>query len=78
MTSAIEHTVVNQAWSIRQGNALERLREMPDESEPELQARREGAVKSLTLHQPWASLIAHGVKSIETRSWAQLAEPEEE
>ena len=32
MTSAIEHTVVNQAWSIRQGNALERLREMPDES----------------------------------------------
>ena len=32
MTSAIEHTVVHQAWSIRQGNALERLREMPDES----------------------------------------------
>ena len=27
-------------------------------------------MKSLTLHQPWASLIAHGVKSIETRSWA--------
>ena len=32
MTSAIERAVVNQAWSIRQGNALERLREMPDES----------------------------------------------
>ena len=28
----IERTVANQAWSIRQGNALERLREMPDES----------------------------------------------
>ena len=27
-------------------------------------------MKALTLHQPWASLIAHGVKSIETRSWA--------
>ena len=27
-------------------------------------------MKALTLHQPWASLIAHGVKKIETRSWA--------
>ena len=27
-------------------------------------------MKAITLHQPWASLIAHGVKSIETRSWA--------
>ena len=27
-------------------------------------------MKALTLHQPWASLIAHGVKTIETRSWA--------
>ncbi len=26
-------------------------------------------MKALTLHQPWASLIAHGVKSIETRDW---------
>ena len=26
-------------------------------------------VKALSLHQPWASLIAAGVKSIETRSW---------
>lgn len=26
--------------------------------------------KVLTLHQPWASLIALGVKSIETRSWS--------
>ena len=26
-------------------------------------------VKVLTLHQPWASLIALGVKTIETRSW---------
>jgi activating signal cointegrator 1 len=27
-------------------------------------------VKALTLHQPWASLIALGHKSIETRSWS--------
>lgn len=27
-------------------------------------------VKALTLHQPWASLIALGVKTIETRSWS--------
>ena len=27
-------------------------------------------MKAITLHQPWASLIAHGVKTIETRSWA--------
>lgn len=27
------------------------------------------AYKVLTLHQPWATLIALGVKSIETRSW---------
>ena len=27
-------------------------------------------MNALTLHQPWASLIAHGVKTIETRSWA--------
>ena len=27
-------------------------------------------MKALTLHQPWASLIAHEVKKIETRSWA--------
>lgn len=27
-------------------------------------------MKALTLHQPWASLIAIGVKTIETRSWA--------
>ena len=27
-------------------------------------------MKALTLYQPWASLIAHGVKTIETRSWA--------
>ena len=26
-------------------------------------------VKALSLHQPWASLIAAGFKSIETRSW---------
>lgn len=26
-------------------------------------------MKALTLHQPWASLIAHGFKKIETRSW---------
>jgi hypothetical protein len=27
------------------------------------------AMKALSLHQPWASLIALGVKRIETRSW---------
>lgn len=26
-------------------------------------------MKALTIRQPWASLIALGVKSIETRSW---------
>ena len=26
-------------------------------------------MKALTLHQPWASLVALGVKTIETRSW---------
>lgn len=26
--------------------------------------------KALTLHQPWASLVAIGAKTIETRSWA--------
>jgi hypothetical protein len=28
-----------------------------------------GGVKALTLHQPWASAIAEGLKTIETRSW---------
>jgi hypothetical protein len=28
------------------------------------------AIKVLSLHQPWASLVALGVKTIETRSWA--------
>lgn len=27
-------------------------------------------MKVLTLHQPWASLVACGVKTIETRSWS--------
>lgn len=27
-------------------------------------------MKALTLHQPWASLVALGVKRIETRSWS--------
>lgn len=27
-------------------------------------------MKALTLHQPWASLLANGVKHFETRSWA--------
>ncbi len=27
-------------------------------------------MRALSLHQPWASLIAEGVKTIETRSWA--------
>lgn len=28
------------------------------------------SVKALTLHQPWASLVAMGVKTVETRSWS--------
>ena len=32
-------------------------------------AEREVQMKTLTLHQPWASLIADGRKTIETRSW---------
>ena len=27
------------------------------------------ALPTLTLHQPWASLVAHGIKKVETRSW---------
>lgn len=27
-------------------------------------------MKAITLHQPWASLVAEGVKTIETRSWS--------
>ncbi len=27
------------------------------------------AMPAITLHQPWASLIAHGIKKVETRSW---------
>ena len=27
-------------------------------------------VKAISLHQPWASLIAEGIKTIETRNWA--------
>ena len=26
-------------------------------------------MKAITLHQPWASLVAAGVKTVETRSW---------
>lgn len=26
-------------------------------------------MKALTLWQPWATLIAHGIKTVETRSW---------
>ena len=33
-------------------------------------SRHDGPVRALTLHQPWASLIALGVKRIETRSWS--------
>ncbi len=40
------------------------------EPHPPVPARRGGAVKAITLHQPWASLIAAGIKTIETRSWA--------
>lgn len=27
-------------------------------------------MKAITLHQPWASLIAEGFKTVETRSWS--------
>ncbi len=27
-------------------------------------------MKVLTLHEPWATLVARGIKNIETRSWA--------
>lgn len=27
-------------------------------------------MKALTLHQPWATLVAYGIKTIETRSWS--------
>ena len=30
-------------------------------------------MRALTLHQPWATLVAMGVKSIETRSWGPPA-----
>jgi hypothetical protein len=26
-------------------------------------------MKALTLYQPWASLLIHGIKTVETRSW---------
>ena len=26
-------------------------------------------MKAITLHQPWASLVAVGAKTVETRSW---------
>ncbi len=32
--------------------------------------RPAGSIPVLSLHQPWASLIAIGVKTIETRSWS--------
>jgi hypothetical protein len=37
-----------------------------EELEPPADA---GFIKALTLHQPWASLVALGVKTLETRSW---------
>lgn len=27
-------------------------------------------MKAITIKQPWASLIVHGIKDIENRSWA--------
>jgi len=37
--------------------------------------RSERAVKAITIHQPWASLIAHGYKRFETRSWTNYRGP---
>ena len=33
-------------------------------------AGQEGLIKALSLHQPWASLVQLGIKTIETRSWS--------
>ena len=35
-----------------------------------LSHRRGVTVKAITLHEPWASLIIDGHKTVETRSWA--------
>jgi hypothetical protein len=35
----------------------------------EAKTGKEGAMKTITLYEPWASLIAVGAKRIETRSW---------
>ena len=37
---------------------------------PHEQTKQGPPLKALTLHQPWASLIAAGFKSCETRHWA--------
>lgn len=37
--------------------------------------RRGGLVKALTLQQPWATLIALGLKSVETRRWHPRENP---
>jgi hypothetical protein len=30
---------------------------------------KEPPMRAITIHQPWASLLAHGIKDYETRSW---------
>jgi hypothetical protein len=42
----------------------------PDQDELPPTGAAPRAIPVLTLHQPWASLIALGVKTIETRSWS--------
>ncbi|MCS3017987.1 ASCH domain-containing protein [Phocaeicola vulgatus] len=29
-------------------------------------------MKAITIKQPWASLIVHGIKDIENRTWSRL------
>lgn len=33
-------------------------------------AKYPAGIRAITVHQPWASLLAFGIKAIETRSWA--------
>ena len=44
-----------------------------EESVVEYQQRETVTMRALGLWQPWASLVAHGIKTIETRSWGPPA-----
>ena len=38
-------------------------------NQPVLPGMNDGTLPAITLHQPWATLIAEGIKTVETRSW---------